>query len=97
MVAGQKSIDSPAGLQFAQMLPRLVAAYEKGLLVPFIGAGMSVDVCTDWPYFIYALEDRVEKPDSTSGHRNARIRAKVESEEQPTSEELIRRMLDKRS
>jgi hypothetical protein len=33
---------------FAHMLPRLVTAYDQGLLVPFLGAGMSRDLCPDW-------------------------------------------------
>ncbi len=38
------------------ILPRLAATYESGRLVPFIGSGMSVPVCTDWWEFIRRLE-----------------------------------------
>jgi hypothetical protein len=41
---------------FDALLPRLVATYEAGRLVPFIGSGMSRPTCTDWPTFIRALE-----------------------------------------
>ena len=41
---------------FETLLPRLVATYEAGRLVPFIGSGMSIPICTDWPRFIGALE-----------------------------------------
>jgi hypothetical protein len=41
---------------FETLLPRLVATYEAGRLVPFIGSGMSRPICTDWPTFIGALE-----------------------------------------
>lgn len=41
---------------FETLLPRLVATYEAGRLVPFIGSGMSRRTCTDWPTFIQALE-----------------------------------------
>ncbi|MSP60263.1 MAG: SIR2 family protein [Myxococcales bacterium] len=35
---------------------RLLSAYEAGKLVPFLGAGMSRDVCPSWDGFIAALE-----------------------------------------
>ena len=38
------------------MLPRLVTAYDRGILVPFLGAGMSVNLCPDWQALIEALE-----------------------------------------
>lgn len=41
---------------FETLLPRLVATYETGRLVPFIGSGMSRRACTDWPTFVEALE-----------------------------------------
>jgi hypothetical protein len=43
-------------MTFEQMLPRLVTAYDRGILVPFLGAGMSVDLCPDWQTLIEALE-----------------------------------------
>jgi len=44
---------------FDTVLPRLVATYEAGRLVPFIGSGMSLPVCTDWWTFIRELEAAV--------------------------------------
>ena len=38
------------------ILPRLAATYESGRLVPFLGSGMSVPVCTDWWTFVHRLE-----------------------------------------
>ncbi len=43
-------------MTFDQLLPRLVAAYHQGLLVPFLGAGMSRTSCPDWATFIADLE-----------------------------------------
>jgi hypothetical protein len=47
-------------MEFEQALRRLIATYEAGELVPFLGAGMSVPSCTDWPLFIRGLERRAE-------------------------------------
>jgi hypothetical protein len=41
---------------FDRVLPRLVATYEAGRLVPFIGSGMSRRVITDWAGFVHKLE-----------------------------------------
>ncbi|MFN8058332.1 MAG: SIR2 family protein [Vicinamibacterales bacterium] len=41
---------------FENILPRLVAAYEVGRLVPFIGSGMSVPACAGWERFARCLE-----------------------------------------
>ena len=41
------------------VLPRLVATYEAGRLVPFIGSGMSLPACTNWWTFINGLEAAV--------------------------------------
>ncbi|MFL5309073.1 MAG: SIR2 family NAD-dependent protein deacylase [Myxococcales bacterium] len=43
-------------MDFETVLPRLVATYESGRLVPFIGAGMSRPACTDWPGLVRKLE-----------------------------------------
>jgi hypothetical protein len=44
--------------QFKEVvLPRLVAAYEAGRLVPFIGSGMSRRTVTDWVTFVRKLEE----------------------------------------
>jgi hypothetical protein len=41
---------------FDDILPRLVASYECGRLVPFIGSGMSIPPCVDWRTFVKNLE-----------------------------------------
>lgn len=43
-------------IDLEQAIPRLVSAYDQGLLVPFTGAGMSRDLCPDWEGLIAALE-----------------------------------------
>jgi hypothetical protein len=40
------------------MEDQLVAAYDRGLLVPFIGAGMSVPVYPLWGEFVTRLEQQ---------------------------------------
>jgi hypothetical protein len=47
--------ESPS-MRFEEALPRLIATYEAGQLVPFLGAGMSIPACADWAYFIGNLE-----------------------------------------
>jgi hypothetical protein len=46
---------------FDRFLPRLAAAHDRGLLVPFIGAGMSWNVCPLWRTFISSLEAEAER------------------------------------
>jgi hypothetical protein len=41
---------------FDDILPRLVASYECGRLVPFIGSGMSIPACVDWKTLVENLE-----------------------------------------
>jgi hypothetical protein len=48
--------DTRAVTTFKEVLPRLAATYETGRLVPFLGSGMSVPVCTDWWTFVHRLE-----------------------------------------
>jgi hypothetical protein len=43
-------------MTFDELLPHLVAAYERGRLVPFIGSGLSMPVCPSWKVFVEALE-----------------------------------------
>ncbi|MBW3655601.1 MAG: SIR2 family protein [Gemmatimonadetes bacterium] len=43
-------------MDFQAALPRLAAAYDQGLLVPFLGAGMSRPACPDWVGLIQGLE-----------------------------------------
>lgn len=51
---------------FETVLPRLVATYEAGRLVPFIGSGMSRNTCTDWATFVQKLEKASGKCDLPS-------------------------------
>lgn len=69
---------SAAERDFERVLPRLVNAYRKGRLVPFIGGGLSAPVCASWAALVGGLE------------REARITLDAPSEETP-SQELIRR------
>lgn len=45
-------------LTFEKALPQLTVAYERGVLVPFLGAGMSRDACPTWAELIRALEQK---------------------------------------
>lgn len=67
---------------FEALLPRLVATYEAGRLVPFIGSGMSQRTCTDWPTFIKKLE--------TAAHQSEPSHFE-DSEGKLRRDELIRR------
>lgn len=51
-------------LGFDDILPYLVSAYRRGVLVPFIGSGMSRRTCTGWLDFLVRLakEAEVEVP-----------------------------------
>ncbi|WP_224370038.1 SIR2 family protein [Hyalangium versicolor] len=42
-------------LGFDDILPHLASAYRRGILVPFIGSGMSVPTCTGWLRFLLNL------------------------------------------
>lgn len=42
--------------EFTRALPRLITAYDRGLLVPFLGAGMSRERCPDWTGLVTRLE-----------------------------------------
>jgi hypothetical protein len=58
------------------MLDRMIATYDRGLLVPFIGAGMSYPACRLWGRFVAQLEKRANRRslsnDSDLVHRAAR-------------------------
>jgi hypothetical protein len=43
-------------MDFERALPRLVQLYERGLLVPFLGAGMSAGTCESWMRLLEKLE-----------------------------------------
>jgi len=42
-------------MNIEQVLPQLVVTYRRGLLVPFIGSGMSAPTCASWTDFLLAL------------------------------------------
>ena len=44
-------------MDFNTVLPRLVATYQTGRLVPFIGSGMSRPACTGWYTMVHRLEN----------------------------------------
>src|SRR6516164_9055229 len=41
-------------------LPRLGDLYQRGLLVPFLGSGMSASACTLWKDFVSKLEGQID-------------------------------------
>lgn len=47
---------------FKLALPRLVAAYHRGLLVPFLGAGMSIPTCPSWKVLVERLAREADVP-----------------------------------
>lgn len=53
-------------LKFEDILPQLASTYQRGVLVPFIGSGMSRPACTSWLDFLRKLagEAGVEVPDA---------------------------------
>ncbi|MEJ7812084.1 MAG: SIR2 family protein [Gemmatimonadaceae bacterium] len=58
-------------LTFDEALPRLVAAYEGGRLVPFIGAGMSVPACRGWEALVRELATVAKCPPALQLKRTA--------------------------
>jgi hypothetical protein len=68
-------------LQLKEILPLLTSEYERGRLVPFLGAGMSAPACALWEEFVSNLEriaegEPQEPPGASSpkpeGNRTAR-------------------------
>jgi hypothetical protein len=58
------------------VLPQLVAAYDRGLLVPFVGAGISTPNCALWGEFVMNLEreaEIIEPPPPRCSHCNAAL------------------------
>lgn len=53
--------------EFGRTLPHLIAAYERGQLVPFIGSGLSIGTCPDWLGMIERLEDRANNTSEQLG------------------------------
>ncbi len=47
------------------MIVRLASCYQQGRLVPFLGAGMSIEQCPDWEDFIIGLENQAFCENST--------------------------------
>ena len=43
-----------------RQLKQLVLTYDQGLLVPFVGSGMSTPACALWPRFVAGLERQAE-------------------------------------
>ena len=83
--------DPVAGLSFGQMLPRLVSAHDRGLLVPFLGAGMSIPALSGWSEFVDRLEDRADP----GAARRRRQRRAAEGNGRPeSSESIVRRAND---
>jgi hypothetical protein len=64
--ARQRDSRARGDFEFEEVLPRLVAAYETGRLVPFIGSGMSRPLCADWQGFIRGLEEQAGVAISTA-------------------------------
>ncbi len=54
-------------MTFKRMLPRLVAAYDQGMLVPFLGAGMSLNLCPDWHEMVLQLHGEKPWPRDANG------------------------------
>src|SRR5215475_11861697 len=46
---------------FEEILPLLVSTYQKGRLVPFLGAGMSYPRLHLWPGFVENLEEQARR------------------------------------
>jgi hypothetical protein len=44
-------------MTFEDILPHLVDGFRRGVLVPFVGSGMSKPVCTGWVPFLVKLAD----------------------------------------
>jgi SIR2-like domain len=77
--------------KFTDILPRLVAAYESGRLVPFIGSGMSIPAAASWKGLVENLEREADvhiqiKPTSDSNPKRTQ-----NCKPDPRPEELIRR------
>lgn len=81
-----------------QLLPRLTQAYAQGLLVPYLGAGMSANGCPLWSDFVENLEReaglQVEGADlgrsSDLTHRAARAVRKIKNQQPTEFAEKIR-------
>ncbi len=52
--------DKTNQLKFEDALPQLVTAYREGILVPFLGSGMSMGVCTSWHDMLIGLLKKLD-------------------------------------
>ena len=61
--------DRRGDLDPTDVLAHLAALYRRGVLVPFIGSGMSRPLCTSWPIFLRKLAQlsEVETPHTPDG------------------------------
>src|SRR5262245_51263012 len=59
-------INGASSVNFSDVLPHLVDAHRRGVLVPFLGSGMSRPACEGWPTFLrkLAIEAGVPLPQS---------------------------------
>lgn len=62
-------------MEFREVVPRLANYYGRGLLVPFIGLGMSRPACSDWKGFVDSLASRAfgNVEEETSGQDLPRV------------------------
>lgn len=65
-------------MTFERLLPRLANAYHQGLLVPFLGAGMSRMACPDWATLIDDLERDAGVGGPSRGEQGQRATADVD-------------------
>lgn len=81
------SIDGCKPLDLDRIPPRLITAYDQGLLVPFIGAGMSRDACVSWGELVAGLERKSGAPKASDGS------ASTPASDDPvaTPDQLVRR------
>jgi hypothetical protein len=73
-------------LPFEKVLPSIIAAYDQGRLVPFIGAGASAGACVMWEDFVGNLEVAAgmrPRCDSDLVQRAARAVRKLKNDEPP--------------
>lgn len=75
-------------ITFESILPQLGAAYRRGEIVPFIGAGMSRPACTGWEEFIIGLEQRAGGGADVQNSPKSSLDSRRSA---PSSSDLIRR------
>lgn len=70
-------------IDFNEVLPLLVSTYQRGRLVPFLGAGMSFPMLHLWQGFVENLEDQAQKI-SGEAERAAEIPCEIAKADQLT-------------